>query len=287
MAGALSGQPEPPPEPLPGMPEPLLSCTPSRLATYEDCPRRYRMTYLDRPPPPKGPPWAHNSLGVSVHNALRAWYLLPVERRSPAAAGALVASAWIDEGYRDAEQSAMWRDRARDWVESYVDTLDPGAEPVGVERTVALRTDRLALAGRVDRLDERDGELVVVDYKTGRRPPDAADARSSRALALYALAAAGTLRRPCQRVELHHLPTGTVAAAEHDDASLRRQLGRAEDTAADIVRSSRALAGGASADSAFPPRTGPQCGFCDYRRHCAEGRSAAPERTSWSGLGPG
>ncbi|MDA8323370.1 MAG: PD-(D/E)XK nuclease family protein, partial [Actinomycetota bacterium] len=48
------------------MPARLYSCTPTRLRTWLDCPRRYRMTYLDRPAPRKGPPWAHNSLGASV-----------------------------------------------------------------------------------------------------------------------------------------------------------------------------------------------------------------------------
>ena len=52
----------------------LFVCTPSRLAAYEDCPRRYRYTYVDRPTPPKGPPWAHNSLGASVHTALKSWF---------------------------------------------------------------------------------------------------------------------------------------------------------------------------------------------------------------------
>ena len=55
-----------------GMPKRLYPCTPSRLNTWLDCPRRYRMTYLDRPRPDKGPPWAHNSVGASVHNALAA-----------------------------------------------------------------------------------------------------------------------------------------------------------------------------------------------------------------------
>ncbi|MGO9382110.1 MAG: hypothetical protein ACLP4W_08430, partial [Mycobacterium sp.] len=50
-----------------GMPQRLYACTPTRLTSWLDCPRRYRMTYLDRPPPPKGPPWGHNSLGASVH----------------------------------------------------------------------------------------------------------------------------------------------------------------------------------------------------------------------------
>ncbi len=267
-----------------GMPQRLLSCTPTKLATFEDCPRRYRMTYLDRPTPAKGPPWAHNSLGVSVHNTLRAWWELPVGRRTPAAAGALLETAWLAGGYRDDAQSDEWRGAARGWVESYVATLHPAHEPAGLERTVGVPTARLALTGRVDRIDDRDGELVVVDYKTGRRPPTADDVRGSRSLALYALAVARTLRRVCRRVELHHLPSGTVAASEHDEATLARHLRRAEDTAADIVTATDTLAAGGPAEQLFPPRTGPRCGLCDYRRHCPEGQAAAPAREPWSVL---
>ena len=31
-----------------GMPRRLYACTPTRLSTWLDCPRRYRMTYLDQ-----------------------------------------------------------------------------------------------------------------------------------------------------------------------------------------------------------------------------------------------
>ena len=61
---------------LDGMPRRLYPCTPTRLLTWLDCPRRYRFSYLDRPAPPKGPPWAHSSLGTSVHTALAAWFAL-------------------------------------------------------------------------------------------------------------------------------------------------------------------------------------------------------------------
>ena len=54
------------------MPARLYPATPTRLLTWLDCPRRYRFAYLDRPMPPKGPPWAHNSVGAAVHSAL-AW----------------------------------------------------------------------------------------------------------------------------------------------------------------------------------------------------------------------
>src|SRR6185312_1974711 len=97
------------------------------------------------------------------------------------------------------------------------------AEPVGVERTVSAPTGSLVLSGRVDRIDERpDGTVVVVDYKTGRRRPSDAAARGSLALAVYAVAAGRTLRRPCAVVELDQLPTGNVAAGSHGQDGLAR-----------------------------------------------------------------
>src|SRR5712692_7366629 len=218
------------------MPRRLYPCTPSRLRAWLDCQRRYRMTYLDRPPPPKGPPWAHNSLGASIHNALAGWWRLPLAQRTVAAAGTLVDRGWIDEGFADETQSVRQRERAVAMVEGYVAGLDPADEPLGVERTVATRTDTIAVSGRIDRLDARPGpgegtELVVVDYKTGRHLLTTDDARRSMALALYALADGRVLRRPCHGVELHHLPTGEGLAWSHADESLPRHLGRAEDIA--------------------------------------------------------
>ncbi|HET6258428.1 MAG TPA: PD-(D/E)XK nuclease family protein, partial [Pseudonocardia sp.] len=155
-----------------GMPRRLYSCTPTRLNTWLGCPRKYRMSYLDRPGPPKGAPWAHNSLGASVHNALAAWWRLPLARRTVEAAGSLLERGWIAEGFAGDAQSAQYRAWARGLVEAYVAGLDPSDEPVGVERTVATRTDTIAVSGRIDRLDSRvsasGAELVVVDYKTGR-----------------------------------------------------------------------------------------------------------------------
>ena len=278
-----------------GMPQRLYPCTPTRLSAWLDCPRRYRMSYLDRPSPPKGPPWAHNSLGASIHNALAGWWRLPLEQRTVAAAGTLVARGWIDEGFADQTQSARYRDQAARMVERYVAGLDPADEPLGVERTVATRTDRIAVSGRIDRLDWRaaegaDAGLVVVDYKTGRHLLTVEDARSSMALALYALAAGRALRRPCHRVELHHLPSGRVLAWSHSDESLARHVGRAEDIASECAAADEQMRDGLPADrydEVFPPRPSSACGWCDYLRHCPEGAAAAVPRRPWDGLSTG
>jgi hypothetical protein len=287
-----------------GMPRRLFSCTPTRLGTWLDCPRRYRMTYLDRPPPGKGPAWAHNSVGASVHNALAGWWRLPREERTVAAAGRKLETGWIGEGFADAAQSARYLRWARGLVEAYVAGLDPSREPLGVERTVATRTDLIAVSGRIDRLDDRPGadglgELVVVDYKTGRHVLTVDDARTSLPLALYALAAERVMRRPCRRVELHHLPTGRVLAWEHTAQSLDRHLRRAEDIAAECAAADEQFRGGPRdgtsggptlglpqdrVDEVFPPRSGPWCGWCDYRAHCPEGSAASEPRLPWDGL---
>ena len=179
------------------MPTRLYSATPSRLTTYLDCPRRYRMGYLERPTPQKGPPWGHNSVGASVHSALANWWKLPVEKRTPDAGGALVVSGWLTDGFRNDKQTLDARERGREQVERYLTDVDPEDEPIGIERVVAVKTARASLWGRVDRIDDRPGEgIVVVDYKTGRSVLTVDDARTSLALAVYAAAASRTFRRP-------------------------------------------------------------------------------------------
>lgn len=160
-----------------GLPRRLYLCTPTRLNTWLGCPRRYRMSYLDRPTPAKGAAWARSSLGASVHNALAGWWRLPVAQRTVAAAGVLLDRGWIAEGHADGAQSRRYRDWARAMAEGYVAGLNPADEPVGVERTVAARTDAIAVSGRIDRLDARPspragaGEWNCITCRPGRYSP--------------------------------------------------------------------------------------------------------------------
>lgn len=266
------------------MPRRLFKCTPSKLSAF-DCPRRYRFAYLERPSPQRAPATAHNTMGAVVHLALHRWWSLARARRTPESAALLVDRHWQGAGFRDDAQSAHWNESAQRWVRDYVEQhVDADDEPVGVERFVATYTESLVIEGRVDRIDERDGELVVVDYKTGRVEPTEDDARGSQALAMYVLAVRKTLRRACRRVELHHLPSGGIVGFDHTDATLGRHVARAQATADDIVAATDTMAAGAGADDVFPPRPSPGCSWCDFRLHCPEGQAASAAREPWSGL---
>ncbi|GAA0538130.1 RecB family exonuclease [Saccharopolyspora thermophila] len=270
---------------LEGIPSRLVRVTPARLGTWAQCPRKYRMTYLDRPTPTRAGAWANSTLGAVVHNALRAYFELKADRRSPERAAALVREYWKNDGFASPEQAAEHRRRAQEWVRGYVAQLPPGTEPLAVERWVSAPVGSIIAEGRVDRIDDRRGELVVVDYKTGRHGLRTDDARLSLALGLYALAVRRTMHRPCRRVELHHLPTATVAGWDHTAESLAELQERAERLAAELQEATEALDDGADADALFPVQTGKHCSWCDFRAHCAAGRQAAPSLSAWALLG--
>ncbi len=262
----------------------LVRVTPARLGAWDDCPRRYRLTYLDRPAPIRSGARAASTLGAVVHLALRSLFALPPARRTPERAARLVDRHWTGEGFRDAEQAHRYRERARGWLADYAEGAGE-VDAVGLELWVSVAIGGIVAEGRVDRIDRRGDELVVVDYKTGRTPTGQ-DARASRALALYALGVERTLRRRCVEVELHHLPSGQVARWRHDRASLAGHVAAAERSAAALAAAADDLAAGADPEARFPARPAPRCGSCDVRRHCAEGRAAAPESAPWAQLIP-
>jgi RecB family exonuclease len=228
-------------------------------------------------------------MGAAVHVALARWWQLPAVQRTPANGATLVRRAWQEDGFATEEQSRAWRENSAEAVRRYLcdeqTRSDTSVEPRGIERTVATRTSVLAISGRADRIDERSGELVIVDYKTGRSRLGVDDARGSQALALYVLAAERTLHQRCRQVELHHIPTGTVAAFEHTDQSLTQHVARAEQTATDIVAALDTVAGGADPEEVFEPAPGPSCSWCDFRRLCPEGRAVSVPKQPWDGLG--
>lgn len=267
---------------LEGIPSKLVRVTPARLGTWAACPRRYRMTYLDRPTPSRAGAWAHSTLGAVVHNALRAYFELPVDRRTPERAALLVRRYWSSEGFEGPAQAAEYRARAEEWVADYVQPLDADFTPLALERWVSASAGTIIAEGRVDRIDQCNGELIIVDYKTGRHGLTIGDARDSLALGLYALASGRMMRRRCRRVELHHVPTGVVDVWDHTEESLARHLERAETLARELQSATEEWEEGADPNRTFPVRPGRHCSSCDFRAHCPEGQQAAAEIPPWA-----
>ncbi len=263
----------------------LVRLSPSKIATWQDCPRRFYLEYVRREP--STGVWAHLSLGQSIHAALKDWYDDSTTTRSFATLQELMVRNWVPAGFANDEQSTQWRDWATTITWQYLQQRQAEAGHAtthSVERTLAARTEHAAIGGRIDRLDVDGSELIVIDYKTGSSVPGVDQARSSLALALYAICVQRTLRRPCHRVELHHVPSGVVAAWEHSDEALTRQLRRVDQIAQDIREQEMRVAQGEPVDEVYPPSPGGLCSYCGYRDMCPEGTQARPARQPWEGL---
>ena len=248
--------------------DPPRSLSPSKVSSFRSCPLAFRFTAIERLPDPATEATVKGTL---VHAALEGlFWNHPQGRRSPAAAAAELATAW-DELQEDADfrslelgpdgAEAMRADAAQ-LVANYFAVEDPDEiTPVGVELTLDAHIGGVRLRGILDRLDRTpDGELVVVDYKTGRAPSPNYEQARLAGVQLYALLCQEVLgQRPAQ-VRLLHLKEPTVIAAEPTEQVLRGQRTKTLAVWDAIERACR------SED--FRPKTGPLCNWCAFQAFC-------------------
>ncbi|MEV3874387.1 ATP-dependent DNA helicase [Streptomyces sp. NPDC049906] len=133
--------------------------------------------------------------------------------------------------------------------------------------------------GSMDRVERDDrGRAYVVDFKTGKHAPSAADVARHPQLAVYQLAVAeGAVddvfdgARPAPGgAELVHLRQGAAARAGGDGTP---KVQTQEPPSGQWIGDLLATAAGKVLDERFSPTTGQHCGHCAFRASC----SARPE----------
>jgi putative RecB family exonuclease len=249
---------------LPGMDlDRVTFLSPSALDRYRLCPRLYRFLYVDGL-------WrmsrssARQAFGTSVHAALREFYRLPVGRRSLRMLLELFRQGWVREGYKDREQQQQERERGAEALRAWYGRTDTTVVPHATELGLQATWGDIVLKGRLDRVDADPGSdrgLVVIDYKTGRRPATQEAADADEALTIYAALVERRLGRPVTRMVLDYVVAGAQVVTERPPEVLRERLDEVLATAATL-----------RSDQAYLPRPGPWCAGCDLLRRCPEGQ---------------
>ena len=161
--------------------EPPRSLSPSKVTSFRDCALAFRFTAIERLPDP-ATVWTVK--GTLVHSALEGlFWSHPQGGRSPAAATAELhppgppsrTTPTTCRSSSTADEAETFLADAEQLVANYFVLEDPDEiTPVGIELTLEAPLGDVRLRGILDRLDRTpEGELVVVDYKTGRAPSDA------------------------------------------------------------------------------------------------------------------
>lgn len=261
---------------------PALS--PSRASDFKQCPLLYRFRAIDRLVEPSSSAQVRGSV---VHAALEDLYRLPAADRVPETAASLIGPAWervlaerptlaadIDPALR-----AELLEQARALLSGYYRLEDPTRfDPQGCEQRVEVElADGTLLRGFVDRIDvAATGEVRVVDYKTGKAPPQARALAEFKALfqmKFYAVALLRSRGVLPTRLRLLYLADSQVL----DYTPALDELERFEKTLMAIWRAIQTA--GSTGD--FRPNPSRLCDWCAHRAHCPAFGGTPPPYPGW------
>ncbi len=261
---------------------PALS--PSRAGDFKQCPLLYRFRAIDRLPEP---PSTAQLRGSVVHAALEQLYALPAIDRVPETALSLVIPAWdvvVAEKPELAEEIApelreTLLEEARALLAGYYRLEDPTRfDPQSCEQRVEVElSDGTLLRGFVDRIDVAPtGELRVVDYKTGKAPPEAralAEFKAMFQMKFYAVALLRIRGVVPARLRLLYLADSQVLDYSPDLAELERF----EKTLMAIWQAIQKS--GETGD--FRPNPSKLCSWCTHQELCPAFGGTPPPYPGW------
>ncbi len=228
----------------------------SSISTYETCPAKYKFQYEDKLPTTSSPALA---FGDALHRTLHRFHDRPVPvAPSVEELHEMLDAEWVDDGYRDPGEEALYREHARQVLAEY-HRANAGSFriPAALEFRFTVEIEGVQLSGVIDRMDRiPGGGYEIVDYKTSRRLPPKAIVDRDLQLSLYYLAAQEIWGIEPERLTLYYLLPGermTTFRTPADADDLRRRIA----TVAERIAAGK-----------FEPRANPLCDWCDFQHVC-------------------
>lgn len=255
--------------------------SPSRASDFLACPLLYRFRAIDRLPERPG---LAAFRGTLVHEVLDRVFDLAADQRTMDAATTLLPQALTDllaaepdnafaivaEAPWPAETPPPVPDAGRDsllsqatsLLERYFSMEDPAEiEPTHREQLLEVELgDDLLLRGYVDRIDETEGRLRVVDYKTGKAPAANWEQQAMFQLRFYALIVQQAMDRIPDQLQLLYLGSSEVLTYDPDAEDLERFERKLQALWRAIIR--------AADMQDWRPRASKKCQWCAFQALC-------------------
>jgi putative RecB family exonuclease len=244
------------------------SLSPSKVSKFTDCALAFRFSAIDRLPEPPSP---HAVKGTLVHAALeRLFWQLPKGTRTREAARRALDDAWatmaalpeVEELDISPAEKEIFVADAWELIEGYLRLEDPDTvDAAGIELLLEAEIGGVLLRGIIDRLDVTpDGDLVVVDYKTGRVPSELQERSRLGGVHFYALLCEEVLGVRPALVRLMYLKEPVVIESAPSEQAIRGLRRRTAAVWKAIERSCE--------EEDFRPKPGPLCAWCSFRELC-------------------
>ena len=238
--------------------EPLtLSAT--AIDSYTYCPLKFLLSHQWKL---RGGPQAAMTFGSVMHTTIK--YLVKAVKENGNVPFEEVAAVynreWHGAGFLDDYQEEEYRKEGLEQLRAFhASYSQQPPQMLHQEKSFELPLPAdVVVIGRMDQVNQLDdGDVEIVDYKTGR-PKEEKDAKKSLQLRLYALASREVLEREPARLTFYNLTTNTSVSAAHDEKQLKRAREEVQEVADDIRAGN------------FPAKPGFACKSCDFVPVCPE-----------------
>jgi ATP-dependent DNA helicase UvrD/PcrA len=238
----------------------ILSLSYFQVEDYVTCPLKYKFRHLLRVPV-----LPHHSLifGRILHNAIHSFLKRRMAGEEPGEREMLkeYERLWVNEGFLSREHEELRKKAGRKALHRfYRREAKSGLTPSFLEKSFRWQQDKIRFNGRWDRIDIRDGEAVIIDFKAAEvKDQKEADKRTADSLQmdLYALSFCRTQATPLLETRLHFLESDLVGRARKGE----------KETARAWERIRKAEQGIRNRD--FPARPDfHNCFYCEYKTIC-------------------
>lgn len=236
----------------------MFEASPFKLNMFQQCPRQYRFHYIDNLKDVYRKPRPYFTMGDHVHAALKEFLsVVPVNERNISKLEDLLRQKWRRnrKGFNDIEDEKKWGEKALNQLRWFAQSQDLSVTPLLVEdyHKAELSTN-ITLKGRIDRVDqEADGNLHIIDYKTGKMPEEI----DRTQLYIYALILSKEQNLPVSKVSYLYLEAGEFLTLEPTAADL-------EQAASYVIE----LVDRICAEREYPATPNNYCGTCDFLEIC-------------------
>lgn len=249
--------------------------SPSSASLFEQCPRRWKLRYVDGFVEPPG---IEALVGTFAHRVLELLLDEPPARRTTDRAKELARKVWPETASNpdylglglDEHKAREFRWRGWHAIEGLWRLEDPATvEVAATERRVRADIGGVPFLGVVDRIDRCADGLVVSDYKSGRAPSRRFEGSKLAQVLLYAAAVGAADGEAPVRARLMYLGSTIIEVDATAEAVAE---------AVEALRATWDAVGAAFTEDRFEPNPGPLCGWCPHVAECAEGLAEVKKR---------
>jgi DNA helicase-2/ATP-dependent DNA helicase PcrA len=238
----------------------VLTLSYFQVEDYVTCPLKYKFRHLLRVPV-----LAHHSLifGRVLHGAIHSFLKRRMAGEKAGEREMLkeYERLWVNEGFLSREHEELRKKAGRKALHRFYRREEKsGLIPSFLEKNFRWQHEKIRFSGRWDRIDIRNGEAVIVDFKaTEVKDQKDADKRTADSLQmdLYALSFCRTQDTPLLETRLHFLESDLVGRAKKGEKEMARAWERIREAEQGIRNRD------------FPARPDfHNCFYCEYKTIC-------------------